>query len=59
MHRNRDRMDVKYINVGFRSEMVTHVTLGPRAANEAQLRRFLNESGFQGVEIRRSDIPLR
>jgi hypothetical protein len=61
MHRNREGSEIKFINVAFRPEMVSRITLGPRAADrdESQLREFLDESGFGEVHIHRSKIPLR
>jgi len=61
MRRNREGTEVKFISVGFSGEMVTKITLGPRAANasESQLRSFLDKSGFPAVKIHRSKIPLR
>jgi hypothetical protein len=61
MRRNREGREVKFINVGFRPEIVTQIILGPRAVNgsESQLRQFLDSNGFRELSIRRSAIPLR
>jgi hypothetical protein len=61
MRRNREGTEVKFMNLGFRPEMVTQIILGPRASNEteSELQRFLDGSGYQEVSVRRSTIPLR
>jgi Protein of unknown function (DUF2971) len=61
LRRNRQGMEVKFIDIGFQPEMVTQITLGPRAEDgaELRLREFLDDNGFQEVNILRSTIPLR
>jgi hypothetical protein len=61
MQRERDGVEIKYIKIAFRPEMVTRITVGPRAPCETELmlRRFLDENALRGVNVYRSQVPLR
>jgi hypothetical protein len=60
-HRDREGLDIKFINIDFRPELITQATLGPRATSgsEAALRELLDEIGFGEVPILQSTVPLR
>ncbi len=61
MRRGREGAEVKFIHLGFSSEAITRINVGPRAApeTEGQLRRFLDDKGLEKVSVRRSVVPFR
>ncbi len=61
MRRDGEGAEVKFIRLGFSSEAITRINVGPRAAKETdeQLRRFLADNGLKKVQVDRSAIPYR
>jgi hypothetical protein len=59
--RDQQGMIVKYIKVGFEANMVSRITLGPRASNDGKRRvqEFLKNSEFRDAQLCHSGVPLR